>query len=59
MAIKNYLTKEEITQIKQLRMEYEEPLKKYDASEIIKSNEILNEMNDYSRPRIFQLIKFC
>ena len=37
------LTKEEITQIKQLRMEYEEPLKKYDAPEIIKSNEILNE----------------
>ena len=37
------LTDEEITIIKQLRIDYEEPLKKYNAEEIIKSNEIINE----------------
>ena len=37
------LTEEEISIVKKLRIEYEEPLKKYDANEIIKSNEILNE----------------
>lgn len=37
------LTQEEIDIIKKTRKEYEEPLKKYDANEIIKSNEFLNE----------------
>ena len=37
------LTDDEIATIKKLRIEYEEPLKKYNADEIIKSNEILNE----------------
>lgn len=37
------LTEEELVVIKQLRMEYDEPLRKYNADEIIKSNEILNE----------------
>jgi len=37
------LTDEEIAIIKKLRIDYEEPLKKYNAVEIIKSNEILNE----------------
>lgn len=37
------LTDEEISTIKRLRIEYDEPLKKYNANEIIKSNEILNE----------------
>ena len=37
------LTDDEIATIKKLRIEYEEPLKKYNAEEIIKSNEILNE----------------
>lgn len=37
------LTQEEIDIIKRTRKEYEEPLKKYDANEIIKSNELLNE----------------
>ena len=37
------LTQEEINIIKKTRKEYEEPLKKYDANEIIKSNELLNE----------------
>lgn len=32
---------------------------KFGVNEPIFTNEILNEMNDYSRPRIFQLIKFC
>ena len=32
------LTEEEITIIKQLRIEYDEPLRKYNAEEIIKSN---------------------
>lgn len=37
------LTDEEITIIKKLRIDYDEPLKKYNAEEIVKSNEILNE----------------
>lgn len=37
------LTQEEIDIIKRTRKEYEEPLKKYDANEIIKSNEMLYE----------------
>lgn len=37
------LTEDELTIIKRLRIEYDEPLKKYNAEEIIKSNEILNE----------------
>lgn len=37
------LTDEEIAIIKKLRIDYDEPLKKYNANEIIKSNEILNE----------------
>ena len=37
------LTEEEISIIKTLRMEYDEPLRKFNAQEIIKSNEILNE----------------
>lgn len=37
------LTDEEISIIKKLILEYDEPLKKYNANEIIKSNEILNE----------------
>ena len=37
------LTQEEIDIIKKTRKEYEEPLKKYDANEIIKSNELLTE----------------
>lgn len=37
------LTDDEIATIKKLRIEYEEPLKKYNADEIIKSNEILTE----------------
>lgn len=37
------LTDEEVSTIKKLRIEYDEPLKKYNANEIIKSNEILNE----------------
>lgn len=37
------LTDNEISTIKKLRIEYDEPLKKYNANEIIKSNEILNE----------------
>lgn len=37
------LTQEEIDIIKRTRKEWEEPLKKYDANEIIKSNELLGE----------------
>lgn len=37
------LTDEEVRVIKQLRIDYDEPLRKYNANEIIKSNEILNE----------------
>lgn len=37
------LTQEEIDIIKKTRKEWEEPLKKYDANEIIKSNEVLYE----------------
>lgn len=37
------LSPEEISSIKRLIIEYDEPLRKYDANEIIKSNEILNE----------------
>lgn len=37
------LLEDEIRIIKSLIVEYEEPLKKYNANEIIKSNEILNE----------------
>ena len=37
------LSEEEVSVIKQLRIDYDEPLKKYNANEIIKSNEILNE----------------
>ena len=37
------LTDDEVSTIKKLRIEYDEPLKKYNAEEIIKSNEILNE----------------
>ena len=37
------LNEEEIATIKKLRIEYDEPLKKYNAEEIIKSNEILTE----------------
>ena len=37
------LTQEEIDIIKRTRKEYEEPLKKYDANEIIKANEMLYE----------------
>ena len=37
------LTDDEISSIKKLIIEYDEPLKKYNANEIIKSNEILNE----------------
>lgn len=37
------LTDEELSIIKQLRIDYDEPLKKYNADEIIKSHEILNE----------------
>lgn len=37
------LTDEEISIIKKLRIDYDEPLKKYNAEEIVKSNEILNE----------------
>lgn len=38
------LSQEEINLIKKTRIEYEAPLKKYDANEIIKSNETLNEI---------------
>ena len=38
------LTQDEIDIIKKTRKEYEEPLKKYDANEIIKSNEMLEDM---------------
>ena len=37
------LTDEEISIVKKLRIDYDEPLRKYNATEIIKSNEILNE----------------
>lgn len=37
------LTDDEIKIIKKLRIDYDEPLKKYNANEIIKSNEMLNE----------------
>ena len=37
------LSDEEVSSIKKLIIEYDEPLKKYNANEIIKSNEILNE----------------
>lgn len=37
------LTDDEISSIKKLIIEYDEPLRKYNANEIIKSNEILNE----------------
>ena len=37
------LTDEEISIAKKLILEYDEPLRKYNANEIIKSNEILNE----------------
>lgn len=37
------LTEDEINSIKKLIIEYDEPLKKYNAEEIIKSNEVLNE----------------
>lgn len=37
------LTDDEISIIKKLRIEYDEPMKKYNAEEIIKSNEILYE----------------
>ena len=37
------LTQEEVDIIKRTRKEYEEPLKKYDANEIIKANEMLYE----------------
>lgn len=37
------LSQEEIDLIKQTRKEYEEPLKKYDANNIIESNQILEE----------------
>ena len=37
------LTEDEVSKIKQLRIDYDEPLRKYNANEIIKSNEILNE----------------
>lgn len=38
------LTQDEIDIIKRTRKEYEEPLKKYDANEIIESNKMLDEM---------------
>ena len=37
------LTEDEVATIKKIRMEYEEPLRKYNATEIVKSNELLNE----------------
>lgn len=37
------LTEDEVATIKRIRMEYEEPLRKYNATEIVKSNELLNE----------------
>lgn len=37
------LTDEELSHIKQTRLEYNDALKKYDANEIIKSNEILED----------------
>lgn len=40
---KEELSKEEVSKIKETRMEYDSVLKKYDANEIIKSNEILEE----------------
>lgn len=41
---KEELSDYEVSRIKQTRMEYDDALKKYDANEIIKSNDLLNEM---------------
>lgn len=38
------LTDEELTLIKQTRMEYDDTLKKYDANQIIESNQLLDDM---------------
>lgn len=40
---KEELTKDEVSRIKETRMDYDSILKKYDANEIIKSNEMLEE----------------